>query len=503
MGPVQIGRTDAEVAFEFVEAAVDVDARMGRVVGDPNRNRGAPVAIPRDRPVPRTGQPLAELAVLDVLGIPGDLLVQFDHPVAELGDLDEPGRHRPVDQRVAAPPAVRIGVVVGLVADQDRGVHGDRATAALEVPDDLRVRVEDVLPLVIGNGGVEAALGVDRRHRHDAHRVGGGLVILAVGRRHVDDPGAVLGGDEVAAQHLEGVGRVEEIREGRQVAQPQQLLAGQRGQDLRLLAQFPGVGGQACLRQHEPPILHPHKHIRDVGIDRDGLVGRQGPGCGGPDQQVGAVEIGIGSAHPEADGDGRVLAALVDVVVHPQFVAGQRGLVVPAVRQDPDALVGQPGVPELLERPDDRLHERQVEGLVVVVEVHPPRLPGDVGPPFVGVLQHRGAAGVVELLDTHRLDLGLVGDAELPLHLEFGGQAVGVPAEAAFHLVAAHGPVARHDVLDVAGQQVPVVRQPVGEGRPVVEDVLLGAVAALDAGPEGVVGGPVVQDVEFQGGKVR
>ena len=57
--------------------------------------------------------------------------------------------------------------------------------------------------------------------------------------------------------------------------------------------------------------------------------------------------------------------------------------------------------------------------------------------------------------------------------------------------------------FDVAGQQVPVVRQPVGEGRPVVEDVLLGAVAALDAGPEGVVGGPVVQDVEFQGGKVR
>ena len=39
MGSVQIARTDAEVAFEFVETAVDVDARMGGIVGDPNRNR--------------------------------------------------------------------------------------------------------------------------------------------------------------------------------------------------------------------------------------------------------------------------------------------------------------------------------------------------------------------------------------------------------------------------------------------------------------------------------
>ena len=93
---------------------------------------------------------------------------------------------------------------------------------------------------------------------------------------------------------------------------------------------------------------------------------------------------------------------------------------------------------------------------------------------------------------------GLVGDAELPLRLELGGQAVGVPAEAALDLVAAHGLVARHDVLDVAGQQVAVVRQPVGERRAVVEDVLRRAVAAVDAGAEGVVGGPVVEDLGFE-----
>ena len=71
--------------------------------------------------------------------------------------------------------------------------------------------------------------------------------------------------------------------------------------------------------------------------------------------------------------------------------------------------------------------------------------------------------------------------------LEFGGQPVGVPPEAALDLVAAHRPVARHDVLDVTGQQVAVVRKTVGERRSVVEDVLGCAVAARDAGPEGVV----------------
>ena len=42
------------------------------------------------------------------------------------------------------------------------------------------------------------------------------------------------------------------------------------------------------------------------------------------------------------------------------------------------------------------------------------------------------------------------------------------------------------------------MRQAVGERRPVVEHVLRGAVAAGDAGPEGVVAGPVVEDLELE-----
>ena len=90
IGAMQIFGPRPEIALEFVETAVDVGTRILRVVGDPHRNGRPPVSVSRDRPVPGVRQPLAELPVLDVLGIPGDLLVEGDHPVTELGHLYEP-----------------------------------------------------------------------------------------------------------------------------------------------------------------------------------------------------------------------------------------------------------------------------------------------------------------------------------------------------------------------------------------------------------------------------
>ena len=180
-------------------------------------------------------------------------------------------------------------------------------------------------------------------------------------------------------------------------------------------------------------------------------------------------------------------------------MVGQRGVLGPRVRQHSEALVDQALVVQLLERPHDRLHEVGVHGLVAVVEVDPARLAGDVLLPLVGVLQHGGGAVLVELGQAHVLDLALVGDAQLLLRLELGGQAVAVPAEHAVDLLAAHGLVARDDVLDVARQQVAVVRQAVGERRAVVEDVLFVAVALVDRRLEGSVGAPEVEDAVLQG----
>jgi hypothetical protein len=84
---------------------------------------------------------------------------------------------------------------------------------------------------------------------------------------------------------------------------------------------------------------------------------------------------------------------------------------------------------------------------------------------------------------------------------------VAVPAEAALDTAALHGLVARHHVLGVAGKQVPVVGQAVGEGRAVVEDELVGSVhsrvTVLDAGDEGLVRSPVVEHLALKGWKVR
>ena len=177
----------------------------------------------------------------------------------------------------------------------------------------------------------------------------------------------------------------------------------------------------------------------------------------------------------------------------------------PAVGQDAVALVGQSLVPQLLEGPQDRLHVVGVEGLVVVVEVDPARLAGDVVLPLLGVAQDGGAALLVELLDADAAgagDLGDVVDAEQALGLELGGQAVGVPAEAALDALAALSLVAPDGVLDVAGQQVAVVGQAVGEGRAVVEDELVaGLIAVVDGGLEGAVGLPVGQDLLLDGGE--
>ena len=176
-------------------------------------------------------------------------------------------------------------------------------------------------------------------------------------------------------------------------------------------------------------------------------------------------------------------------------------LAAPAVRQHLEALVDQALVPQGLERPHDALHVRQVEGLVVVGEVDPAGLAGDVAVPVVGEPQHAGAAGVVELVDPERGDRRVALDAELLLDHHLGGQAVAVPAEAALDAVAAHRAVARHRVLDVPGEQVAVVRQAVGERRTVVEHELVGVGAPVDRRLERAVRIPELQDAGLHGGE--
>jgi hypothetical protein len=127
------------------------------------------------------------------------------------------------------------------------------------------------------------------------------------------------------------------------------------------------------------------------------------------------------------------------------------------------------------------------------------RLTGHVLLPGLGVLEHRAAAVLVEALDPVLGDGRPAGDAELLLRLHLGGQAVAVPAEAALHPPPAQRLVARDHVLHVAGEEVPVVGQAVGEGRAVVADVLVAAAfaagALLHRGLEDLLPAPEVEDL--------
>ena len=313
--------------------------------------------------------------------------------------------------------------------------------------------------------------------------------------------GAVLGGDVIAQDDPERIRGAEllpvrQIGQQRLIAPAGQLRAGQRAH-LGGVFQLRFVGGLPVPGQDVALAVFGQHHVADVRADRAGQVGRQRPRRGGPGQQP------LPGFQLEPDGDRRVLPLAVDVVVHPQLVVGQRGLAPPAVGQHLEALVDQALVPELPEGPHDALHVGDVQRLVVVLEVDPAGLAGDVVLPVAGVTQHRLPAGLVELLDAHGQDVVLAGDAEQPFGLDLSGQAVRVPAESALHPVALHGPEPRHQVLDVAGEQVTVVGQPVGERRPVVEHEFVIRGALLDRGAEGVVFPPVGQRVGFQRGKVR
>ena len=203
--------------------------------------------------------------------------------------------------------------------------------------------------------------------------------------------------------------------------------------------------------------------VVDIRADRQGQIGQQRPRRGGPGEEVEPLVTIRG----EADRDRWVLHVLI---VQIGFEVGQHGAEPRGERQHLVALIDQVLVPQLLEHPPDRFHERGVHGPVGVAEIDPAARPLDGLFPLPGVAQDDLAALVVELGDPETLDGGFSAHAQRLLDLHFDRQAVAVPAEAAVHVAAAHGPEAGNDVLDRAGQQMPVVRQAGGERRPVVEN---------------------------------
>eukprot|EP01133_Synstelium_polycarpum_P025117 gene25117-biopygen21665 len=280
---MQIGRTHTEVCLQLIERSVDVRTRVLRIVRHPHRDRAAPVAVSADVPVACTFEPLAELAVTDVLGHPRDVLVQLDHAIAELGDRDEPRGNRHVDERLPTAPTVRVRVLDRLVPQQ--------LSSGLEVLDDDRVGVEDHQALVRRNHRGELSTRIERLHDLDTVGRGDIHILLTESRCEVDDSGSGIGCHVVGRKHDVRVRMSEEEVERRCVRQSDQLGALVTGNDLGVLPQLTCVMSNPCFREHVPlSVLAEHLDVVDLGMNRSGQVGRQCPRSRGPDDRVCAVQ---------------------------------------------------------------------------------------------------------------------------------------------------------------------------------------------------------------------
>ncbi len=388
---------------------------------------------------------------------------------------------------------MRIVVVVGLVADD----HARR----LEVADDLLVGGEDVLPGIGRHLAGEVALEVDRIDHRQAFLLADIEVVLAEGRRHVDDTGALAHLDEIAGDDTEGAIRLlaGEERKERLIGAADQLGALGRA-DVAEAVELRRVMLARGLGEDEARAVLLHDRVVGVGRHRQPHVGGQRPRRRRPGQEP---RVGV-AVEQEADGQRRVLAGAVGIV-EPRLRLGERRLRRPRIGHDAIALVDQPLVPELFEGPHGALHVGEVHGAVVVVEIDPARRAVDVVFPVAAELHDRVAAVLVEARHAVFQDFAPAGELQLRLGVQLGRQAVAVPAETALDLFAAHGLVARHQVLHEAGDDVPVVRQAVGEGRPVIEDELGRALLAppVDRVLEGLLRLPARTDGLLDPGKAR
>ncbi len=284
----------------------------------------------------------------------------------------------------------------------------------------------------------------------------------------MDEAGTLLGGHLGTRDHPEGamVAPILEVVEGWLVVGSHQLPT---GSDRHLLRSRPEVVRQD--RGHPVSgVLHPDRYVLDVLADRNRQISGQRPRGGGPDGQVVALPCcAVALQHPEAHREG----GIVDVpVVEVRLEVRQRCRGAPGIGEHLEVLVDESPIPQLLEDPPHALHEPEVHGLVVVLEVHPPPDPASDLLPGLRVGLNLGSAGLVEAVDSIGEDLTRAGQSELLLDLHLDGKTVGVPPEAPDHAMAPHGPVAGNHVLDDPCQQVAVVRAPRRERRPVVEGVL-------------------------------
>ena len=429
--------------------------------------------------------------------MPADRLVVGEQLVAGARGRHVPARLGVVEQRRAAAPAVRVGVLVDLLAEeQAAGVEVvDQRAGHLGVLDEAALEADDA-PVELPVRGDRVVEGAVPGRVEDVVLDGDRVVVLAEGGGDVDEAGAVLGGDELAGDHREAAGLAVVESEDRPFVVPtDQLTAREAIDDLNALSQH---ALYQRLGQNQGLLADPRFHVGDVGRHGNRDVARKRPGRRRPDQERLAGLTPVLAEQRKTHIYGGVLYV---PVAKRDLVRGERRSTTRAVGHDLVALVEQVLLPELGERPPDRLDVVVVQGDVGVVEVDPEADPLGQPVPLLDVLEDRLAAAPVELGDAVFLDLLLGGDPKLLLDLELDRQPVAVPARLARHPVAAHRAVARVDVLEDPREDVVRAGLAVGRRRPLVEAPDLGPLAVVERALEHVALAPARQHPLLQLGE--
>ena len=470
VGEPGVGALLVEELDDGVECGVvhDLLAAVGAgVAGD----RHTPVTLAADAPV-GTLLDHGTDAVGRVGRIPRDVLADLlAGLLAQTGLVhrDKPLVGGTEEHRVLAAPAVRIAVRDLLLEDQG-------AVLAQEL-DDVRVGLIGVHAAEGATGakllaGVELAVVIDRHADvGDALLEAGEIVIDAVTGRVVDDTGTVIDTDVIGQQRH----ALDTVKDRLLVVDVVEGLGGNHvglavDHDRGVLpAKLLAALGSQVLEHDLGTAIVLNGDIGGAGLEGNGLVGRDGPRGGRPDDEVDrAVEVleagGLGG-HLKANEDGR--ARLVGVL---DLGLGQRGVAVLAPVNRLVAAIDH----ALIEH---GLKDLDIGGVMLVIERQIRVVP---------ITEHAQATetGLLELdvLDSELIaklaDLGRGGlvellGAELLLDLVLNRLTVAVPTGDKGNLIALHHPVTVDHVLGDLVHGVADVDRAVGVRRAVVQHELL------------------------------
>jgi len=454
------------------------------------RDRHAPVALTRDAPVRATGDHAVQTRLApgrDELGLLDGVQRATAQRAAVVGDLvhaNEPLRGGAVDQRCLVPPAVHVAVLDGFVLEQRADFTQFLDDGRVGLPDELAAEERQVRH-------------VDAVTLHRAENVvvlhavvlAGTEVVLAIGRRGVDDAGAGAGFHVFGQVH-----RREALVEGMAEADQLQCLAFATGDDLALKAVALQAGLDQFLGQHQQPIAGVDQRVDEIGVDVERLVGRDGPGRGSPDDdarrlgQVGDTEggrelVGIFDREGHVDGIGFLVLVF-------DFRFGQGRTAVEAPVHWLQALEDEAALDHLRQGADLAGFVGEIHGLVGVVPIAEHAEADEVGLlPFdlLGGVSAAAFAGQVR-----RLVL-----AEGGFDLVLDGQAVAVPARHIGRIEAGQGARTDDHVLDHLVHRVADVDVAVGVRRAVVQDEFRATFADLPQLPVQVNAVPALQNLRL------